>query len=1427
MEECTPSRRRKLPSAPGTPRRMPSIPPPMTDGAQKQRSQSASATTTSITTSMSSSSSISSPIRHNVYGRKVSLSMSALPFFDEAEEPVDTRSQNVIVSVRVRPFNEREENMESPLIISMSGRSTNIVNPMKGKAHTFHYDHSFWSHKEDDSNFVSQERVYKYLGEPLLDRCLEGYNCSLFAYGQTGSGKSYSMMGIPGSYVTVDLNSGIIPRFTNSMFTRMHELEKQGIQFKVEVSYYEIYSERIYDLLTPPSKGKMHQLRVREHPIMGPYVEGLKTFAALSFDDIEGWLNVGSKHRATASTNMNATSSRSHAVFTMVVTQSEEDEEGEEHSKVSKVNLVDLAGSERSDVAGTSGVRLREGSAINKSLHTLGKVISLLADRSTSKKNVFIPYRDSVLTWILKESLGGNAKTAMLATLSPALTNYDETLSTLRYAHQARQIVNVAQVNEDPNARLISDLRHEIELLRGQVTGKGNVQEVAALRDKLRTTQSIMAAMNRTWEEKLRIAEQSRLENTLELSKRGVDSGGEAHLPKLINLNEDPQLSEMILYSLNEGDVIVGNNDDADVQLGGALVLPKHCTLHCDENTNKAEETHSVFITVEPEALVFVNGHGIDVGARTQLHHSDRVIFGNNHYFRLTVPRRKDGERTVVPHTERDFAFAKEEYEHVQAEKLRQLIAEESERQAQIKREEWEQELEKQKLEYEQNMKELQDKINLKQRENEHLKEIAEKTQHSLKAEEQSNKALGDELEMLQKEKEKLEHSQNLFKNENEKYKQQITSVKSMMQQEKPYSMNIGGAFFATTQTFNEANRIAKKLGQHTVFTMARENGNPMVKVVNTELKVSTLWAIEKYDEKLDEMRQLYTDWEAEGEVPDGVDQVFFDPNDEWMAESMVEMHEDEMNVRRRSSSNRFSLDPTAFASYDFSSARGGVATVRRRAKTPAKELNDAYNAEPPVTALACNYIRNISKCITEETQRFSLTHELVSSLSSLKIATTLMVNAFETHTAKKDAILKLCDTGIARNTSISVTLAMNAISFIVRSLRSQGDTGPVLELTQRLASSTEGCCNNLIKLMQGIDNEIPSMVVSGHSGCESDIMTMSTIGGELAIVLEPQKSETEAAEEEEMDDDGRAETLTRLTMVSKLVAIPVGGRQRSSTFLDAKVDEVMNDQEAVDVGVLRAFYAGTQTYVQKTFENCKQDLNSLPVKIDEMKRSLTDASPVTVDVLDAAQQLAIKTVHFIFMSEALQNELTYHGSGDTDTEAVKRTFYNKNFTRTKGVISQVQGVTDAVMWLVDSCGLVCVGQDDIAQLMSRGQNIRTTVAHLLSAAEFKTSQQGKGHQHILSLRDEITHVYGASTTFQHVCEDLLSKKASQATSKQSPHAGKKLGVVQRQKLLMENKAEIIRLENELKMQREYVNHLNQAGYNFNPVGYNTATSDI
>lgn len=390
---------------------------------------------------------------------------------------------SIKVAVRVRPFNGREKEAECSCCVSMSGQSTTLHKPatdnteniipshnnqhhdsIKDEKKSFTFDHSYWSHRKDN-NYASQEKVYKDIGAEMLSHAIQGYNVCIFAYGQTGAGKSYTMMGTKEEV-------GIIPRMCDDLFRELHDLKSdEHFGYTVEVSYLEIYFERVKDLLNPQNK---KPLKVREHQVFGPYVEDLTKLVVTSYKDIKDLIDLGNKSRTTAATRMNETSSRSHAVFTIILTQRKYDVDAKRWGeKVSKISLVDLAGSERADSTGAEGVRLKEGATINKSLTTLGKVISALETNSKKKGSQHIPYRDSVLTWLLKENLGGNSKTAMIAAISPADINYDETLSTLNYANRTKNIVCKAVVNEDANAKLIREMREEIERLKSLLHSQG------------------------------------------------------------------------------------------------------------------------------------------------------------------------------------------------------------------------------------------------------------------------------------------------------------------------------------------------------------------------------------------------------------------------------------------------------------------------------------------------------------------------------------------------------------------------------------------------------------------------------------------------------------------------------------------------------------------------------------------------------------------------------------------------------------------------------------------------------------------------------------------------------------------------------------------------------------------------------------------
>lgn len=331
---------------------------------------------------------------------------------------------------------------------------------------SFTFDKSFWSHEKSDRHYAHQEDVYNSLGEEFLDHNFEGYHTCIFAYGQTGSGKSYTMMG-------TDDQPGLIPRTCQDLFERIESNPASSISYSVHVSYFEVYNEHVRDLLVARADVSNY-LKIRESPTEGPYIKDLTDHAVRNYGDIIRLMHMGDASRTVASTKMNDTSSRSHAVFTIMLKQIHADMATDETTeRTARIRLVDLAGSERAKATEATGQRLREGSNINKSLTTLGRVIAALASdsqaasraRSARKRTKeVVPYRDSILTWLLKDSLGGNSKTAMIACISPS--DYDETLSTLRYADQAKQIRTRAIVNQDQ----ISTAERDAQILAMQET---------------------------------------------------------------------------------------------------------------------------------------------------------------------------------------------------------------------------------------------------------------------------------------------------------------------------------------------------------------------------------------------------------------------------------------------------------------------------------------------------------------------------------------------------------------------------------------------------------------------------------------------------------------------------------------------------------------------------------------------------------------------------------------------------------------------------------------------------------------------------------------------------------------------------------------------------------------------------------------------
>ncbi|CAG7928992.1 unnamed protein product [Penicillium olsonii] len=603
---------------------------------------------------------------------------------------------NIKVVVRVRPFNSREKERNAKCIVAMKGNQTVLTPPpgaedksrKGGKgggegSKTFAFDRSYWSFDKDASNFAGQDDLFDDLGSPLLDNAFGGYNNCIFAYGQTGSGKSYSMMGYGKEY-------GVIPRICQSMFERITAIQAdKHLNCTVEVSYLEIYNERVRDLLNPSNKGN---LKVREHPSTGPYVEDLAKLVVGSFPEIENLMDEGNKARTVAATNMNETSSRSHAVFTLTLTQKRHDSETSmDTEKVSKISLVDLAGSERANSTGATGARLKEGAEINRSLSTLGRVIAALADVSAGKtaagkkKNAsMVPYRDSILTWLLKDSLGGNSMTSMIAAISPADINWEETLGTLRYADSAKRIKNHAVVNEDPNARMIRELKEELAQLRSKLGGgvvpgaggaagqsgapaeeyyppdtpleqqmvsiqqsDGSVTKVskAEIVEQLNQSEKLYKDLNQTWEEKMINTEQIHKEREAALEELGINIekgfiglSTPKKMPHLVNLSDDPLLAECLVYNIKPGTTTVGHMDQAqniEIRLNGSKILERHCTFENVDN----------IVTIVPTEGAAIMVNGLRVDKPTRLRSGHRIILGDFHIFRFNHPQEARAER--------------------------------------------------------------------------------------------------------------------------------------------------------------------------------------------------------------------------------------------------------------------------------------------------------------------------------------------------------------------------------------------------------------------------------------------------------------------------------------------------------------------------------------------------------------------------------------------------------------------------------------------------------------------------------------------------------------------------------------------------------------------------------------------------------------
>jgi kinesin family protein 3/17 len=368
------------------------------------------------------------------------------------------KSETVRVVVRCRPLNKKELEDGREQIVHMdptNGTCTVTPPGANEPPKNFTFDAVYAPN-------TRQEVLYKQSASSIVDSVLQGYNGTIFAYGQTGTGKTFTMEGVNHD----EELKGIIPRAFMQIFAGIETSGGANREFLVRASYLEIYNEEIRDLL---SKNSANKLELKENPDAGVYVRDLTSYVVKSTRECDKLRDFGAKNRHVGATAMNQDSSRSHSIYTITVESCETREDGSPSIRMGKLNLVDLAGSERQSKTQASGDRLKEATKINLSLSALGNCISALVDG----KSAHIPYRDSKLTRLLQDSLGGNTKTVMVANLGPADWNYDETISTLRYANRAKNIKNKPKINEDPKDAMLREFQEEIQRLKDQLAAAG------------------------------------------------------------------------------------------------------------------------------------------------------------------------------------------------------------------------------------------------------------------------------------------------------------------------------------------------------------------------------------------------------------------------------------------------------------------------------------------------------------------------------------------------------------------------------------------------------------------------------------------------------------------------------------------------------------------------------------------------------------------------------------------------------------------------------------------------------------------------------------------------------------------------------------------------------------------------------------------
>eukprot|EP00929_Paragymnodinium_shiwhaense_P026957 TRINITY_DN15934_c0_g1_i1.p1 TRINITY_DN15934_c0_g1~~TRINITY_DN15934_c0_g1_i1.p1 ORF type:complete len:1063 (-),score=264.26 TRINITY_DN15934_c0_g1_i1:107-3295(-) len=565
----------------------------------------------------------------------------------------------ITVAVRLRPFSDRERTLGAELCVSMDGPCTTLhampeatttrragggdsIGGRQQPDRSYNFDASFWSHDgfsiEDatgyacplpGSCYADQRLVFGTLGEVLLEGVWSGQPACLFAYGQTGAGKSYSMVGY-------GANRGLIPMACEELFKRISTASSLALQCTVSVSMVEIYNEIVQDLLIHPKKRSKKGLNIRENKVLGVYIEGAEKRAAGSYLDVQKTLEEGTRHRTMGATVMNSTSSRAHTVLALQLQQSATIQE-KLIEYTSTMHLVDLAGSERTSKEDSKD-RLKESSAINKSLSALGKVVDKLCDKSSglAPKNAPVPYRESKLTRLLQNALGGSSKTVMLCAVSPASINYDETLSTLRYAERAKNIKNTVNASGASQGSLLEELRQQA------TTSKEN-REAAKAKDWPRPEGADLRTTSHAADDSTPSLADCGISSTV--AEASTDASAQLgppaevvvrqpSVPHLANLNEDDMLTNKLHFELPKGITSIGKDPKLgpmhqrsqpcpDIVLAGPGIYVKQAAVDNDGSRCQISSDGPAILSTK------VNGHSQPAKSDgVVLEHGDRLAFG-------------------------------------------------------------------------------------------------------------------------------------------------------------------------------------------------------------------------------------------------------------------------------------------------------------------------------------------------------------------------------------------------------------------------------------------------------------------------------------------------------------------------------------------------------------------------------------------------------------------------------------------------------------------------------------------------------------------------------------------------------------------------------------------------------------------------------